>query len=81
MRPVTTVVMLASLLAGCGGNGGYVESDIPGLAPALMRIHQERVDTTCPTGTSAVKVFTEASTRTTSSGFQRERIAYKVHCN
>ena len=79
MRPLIAL-LVAATLAGCGGNGGYVESDIPGLAPALMQMHRERVNPRCPVGTQNVRVYAEASTRTTEVGLKRERLAYQVHC-
>lgn len=83
MQVTSFLVLTALILSGCGslsGKGGYVESDIPGLAERVMEWQTSTTNQQCPPGTTAVQVKADAVTYTTDVGFQRERYSYRIIC-
>jgi len=81
------IAVIALLLNGCaataphfvGSKGGYVQSDIPGLAEALMHWHVETMAPRCLPGENP-RVRSEFTWKTTSLGLVRERYQYKLTC-
>ena len=68
------------MLVGCGGNGGTVSSDIPGVAAAMISIHQRAVTPRCPVVSDQSGVTAEATSTTTEVGLQRETFSYQINC-
>lgn len=72
-----TLVLAIVLLSGCSSRG-YVESDIPGLAPWLGKKAIElNTEKSCPNYGSGHGTYSEA---TTTLGLSRQRVEYNFRC-
>ncbi len=79
MRQRLLILILLTCSA-CGGRGGYVESDIPGVATGLAAVHQGTVSQQCPPGSIAPSSYANVSQYTTEVEFHRQRVDLGLRC-
>ena len=79
------VFAICATLAGCADGkylkpGGYVESDIPGLANMLMMWKLGHAGHTCPLGTNQHYISPSVEKYKSIIGTPGERYSYEQHC-
>lgn len=80
MCRILIVLLSGTVLAGCAGRSGYVESDIPVVAEQVATWQRQLPGKECPYGTIETIVRAQASHTTTRVGMKRARYEYQIVC-